>query len=653
MCGIIGVVTNNPRIDWVPAVKRGLGALSHRGPDDRGCVHIAAREPGVADTALAVLGNVRLAILDRSPAGHMPMSSPDEDVWITYNGELFNYPDLRAELEAVGHVFRSRGDTEVVLHAYLEWGDACLSRLNGMFALAVVDRRVSIGDNRRGLRCLIARDPLGIKPCYYVEREGFLIFSSEIKGLSAMEVVSDEVDWQALWDYFSYLYIPGPATAYRGVRQLPPAHYLVWEEGRVASPPRRYWDPLSSVSDTSVVSGTGSVLELRDLLTDAIRRQLVSDVPLGVFLSGGIDSTILTAIAAASVPGRLKTFTVVFEGEGIAAVDDRAHAQRVSRRYGTEHTELTVNLSRPEELFVYAGSFDQPFANPTFYLSHLISAQTRGHVTVALSGAGGDELFGGYPRYRALPYARALRALPVPIGRLAALAMEIVAPGKYDAPWRHRALSFLRGAGQPLAEQYLRWTYYFDDDHKRRLLAPLLSRYDEFVPSARHLARRLDATRGLADVGNRIQYVDLETFLADNILEYTDRTSMAVSLEVRVPFLDKRVVEWSFRQPFRKKLAAGESKRLLRRAFGDLIPPENLIAPKRGFCPPLAAWMAGPLDRYFDEFMTPQAIARDEIFDWHEIQALRKAHRYRHRDYSMELFGIVMFDVWWKQFHRH
>ena len=654
MCGIIGIVTNDHRTDWTAAVNCGIAALSHRGPDDRGVVCVPERRDPLDMTPLAVIGNVRLAVLDLSPSGHMPMASPDGKVWITYNGELFNYLDLRVELEAVDRTFASRGDTEVVLHAYLEWGDACLPRLNGMFAFAIVDRREPSGDGRRpGMRCLIARDPLGVKPCYYVEGDGSLAFASEIKGLAALGQVTGEPDWQALWDYFSYLYIPGPATAYGGVRQLPPAHCLVWEYGRNAPELRRYWSPLPGVATPPAGNEREAAGELRGLLTDAIHRQLVSDVPLGVFLSGGIDSTILAAVAAASVPGRLKTFTVVFEGEGIATVDDREHARRVSRRYGTEHTELTVNLSHPEEIFALAGSFDQPFANPTFYLSHLISAHTREHVTVALSGAGGDELFGGYPRYRALPYAGALRALPAPLGRLAARAIETVVPENYDNPLRRRLLLFLRGAGRSLPEQYLRWTYYFDDDHKRRLLAPVLARHGEFAPSARHLAQRLDAARGLADIGNRIQYADLETFLADNILEYTDRTSMAVSLEVRVPFLDKRVVEWSFRRPFREKLAAGESKRLLRRAFRDLIPPENLAAPKRGFCPPLAAWMAGPLDRYFDEFMAPEAVVRAGIFDWREIQALRETHRARRRDFSMELFGIIMFDVWWRQFIQH
>jgi asparagine synthase (glutamine-hydrolysing) len=649
MCGIIGVVTRDGATDWVPALNRGVKALTHRGPDDHGVVVVPERPNPEAPRA--VLGNVRLAILDLSPAGHMPMASPDGRVWITYNGELYNFRELRAELAAAGHAFVSTGDTEVVLHAYLEWGEACLPRLNGMFAFAIVDRREGPASaSGSGVRCLLARDHLGIKPCYYVERDGTLGFASELKGLAALGLLGSDLDWQAIWDFFSFLYVPGPRTAYAGVRQLPPAHSLAWEPGRPAPAPRRYWSPLAGPEPPGAEGEAAAATELRALLTDAVRRQLVSDVPLGVFLSGGIDSTILTGLAAETAPGALRTFTVTFEGEGIGAVDDRVYARRVSDRYRTDHTELVVDISAPERMFELITAFDQPFANPTFYLSYLISAVTRRHVTVALSGAGGDELFGGYPRYRALGFARWLERVPEPLGRLAAATTDRLLPEDPDQPFRRRLKLFLRGAGQALPEQYLRWTYYLTEAEKQHLLAPAAARFRGVEPSARHLAGRLAQAAWLPDLGTRVQYADLETFLADNVLEYTDRTTMAVSLEARVPFLDPRVVAWSFRRPFREKLASGTTKRLLRRAFGDLIPAENLAAPKRGFCPPLAAWMAGPLDRYFDAHMDQRYVARQGLFDWTVIQALRETHRRRRRDTSMELFGLIMFDVWWRRY---
>lgn len=643
MCGIIGVLSRDERRDWPALVERGLGVLAHRGPDDRGLAVVSGGAGPRPGTPLAVLGNVRLAILDLSPKGHMPMPSSDRRVWITYNGELYNFPDLKAELESRSRRFLSSGDTEVVLQAYLEWGEDCLARLNGMFAFAIVDLREAAG------RLLVARDPLGIKPCYYVQRDRTFAFASELKGLAALGMLPQEPDWQALWDYFSYLHVPGPATAYAGVRELPPAHCLSWDFREEAPRTRRYWSPLPAPGESGFTAPGDAAAELRALVTDAVRRQLVSDVPLGVFLSGGIDSTIVTAVAAQATPGRLRTFTVTFEGEGVAPLDDRPHARRVSERYGTEHTELPVDISDPERMLELISAFDQPFANPTFYLSYLISAVTRQHVTVALSGAGGDELFGGYPRYRALPYAGALRRLPAFLGRLGAAAAARLLPENPDEPARRRAKLLLRGVGLPFAEQYLLWTYYLSEREKRRLLAPLAARLDGLLPSSRHIERRLEQAR-LPDLGNRVQYADLETFLADNILAYTDRTSMAVSLEVRVPLLDPRLVAWSFRLPFEEKLSGGASKRILRRAFADLIPPENLEAAKRGFCPPLATWMARTLDRYFDDRMGPAYVARQEIFDWEELQALRLAHRRGQRDNSMELFGVIMFDVWWRRF---
>lgn len=652
MCGIVGVVTREGHAEWETAVRQGVKALAHRGPDDQGVATIPRRPDRTDGGPGAVLGNTRLAVLDLSPAGRMPMASPDGRVWITYNGELYNYEALRAQLARAGHAFASTGDTEVVLHAYLEWGDACLPRLNGMFAFGIVDCRESSSEGGRpGLRCVLVRDPLGVKPCYYVDRGGFLAFASEIKGLAALGVIPGALDWAALWDYFSYLYVPGPRTAYAGVREVPPAHYLAWDSRSPGLVLRRYWTPLpSGPTGEGRLDEADAAVELRELVTAAVHSQLISDVPLGVFLSGGIDSTILTALAAQATPGRLRTFTVWFQGEGIAAIDDRAHARRVSERYDTDHTELMVDLPDPDRMLeLISAAFDQPFADPTFYLSYLVSAVARQHVTVALSGAGGDELFGGYPRYRALPYAGLLGRVPAGLGRLVSSAVERLLPEDYDDPLRRRLKLLLRGIGQPLPEQYLCWTYFLTEEEKHRLLAPSAPRFSSAEPSVRHLARRLEEAASLTDRGTRIQYVDLETFLVDNVLEYTDRSSMAVSLEVRVPFLDRAVVAWSFRRPFREKLSGGQAKRILRRAFHDLIPEENLRAPKRGFCPPMAVWMASPLDRYFDERMDRTYVARQGIFDWNEIQNLRALHRSRRRDTSMELFGIIVFDAWWRR----
>ncbi len=636
MCGLCGVVGSSAD---TAQLERAARTLDHRGPDDHGSVCLDGP---------MFLGHTRLRIIDLSPAGHQPMRNEDGTVWIIYNGEIYNFMELGEELRRAGHRFRSRSDTEVILHGYEEWGiEELLSRLNGMFAFAIADTR-----RHSQPELFLARDHVGIKPLYYTLHGGVFAFASEIKALLALDLAPREVDWQAIYDYFSFLYIPYPRTAFRGISQLAPGHYLTCRAPGGSVNLRRYWDPIrDGGSRTPAQAGSQDEVqeELRPLLEDAVRRQLVSDVPLGVFLSGGIDSTILTALAARATPGRLKTFTVLFEGEGIAPHDETEYARRVSRHYDTDHHEIVVDLSDPRKLIGLISCFDQPFANPTFYLSYLISQKTRDHVTVALSGAGGDELFGGYPRYRALAYSGLLGALPHRMERGVTDLLRLF-PEHYDSQSLRRVKLLARGIGREFPEQYLRWTYYFGDEEKEGLLAPLLSKVGPREPSVRVVERYLDEARDLADLPTRVQYLDMHTFLADNILEYTDKSSMAVSLEVRVPFLDRRIVEWSLRLPWAWKIRNGISKYVLRAAFRDLIPAENLWAPKRGFCPPLAVWMERSLDRYFDEWMRAEDVRKQGVFDWGTIQRLRQEHKLRRRDNSMELLGIIMFDVWYRQY---
>ncbi len=636
LCGVAGSQLDDARL------RRSIRTLDHRGPDDQGSVSLAGP---------VYFGHTRLRIIDLSPAGHQPMRNEDDTVWIIYNGEVYNFTELGETLRRAGHRFRSRSDTEVILHGYEEWGiDGLLERLNGMFAFAIYDAR----HTPHAPRLHLARDRLGIKPLYYTLRDGMCAFASEIKALLALDLCPREVNWQAIYDYFSFLYVPCPQTAFRGILQIPPGHYLTY---RVDGPPEgratlgRYWTPLPGGPDGPHEGASFAELqrELRQILEDSVARQLISDVPLGVFLSGGIDSTILTGLAARATSDRLRTFTVLFEGEGIAPYDETGYARRVSRYYNTDHTELVVDLSSPQRLLELVSCFDQPFANPTFYLSYLISQKTREQVTVALSGAGGDELFGGYPRYRVLPYSRLLGAVPQGVGRRVSDLLRFV-PENYDTQALRRMKLLARGIGREFPEQYLRWTYYFGDEEKQTLLAPLLARVGHPAPSVRILERYLEEAGGVHDLPTRVQYLDLNTFLADNILEYTDKSSMAVSLEVRVPFLDHRLVELSARTSWEHKIRNGTSKYILRETFRDLIPPENLKAPKRGFCPPLPVWMERSLDRYFDEWMTRDEVRRQGIFEWGEVQRLREDHRRRRRDNSMELFGIIMFDVWYRTY---
>jgi asparagine synthase (glutamine-hydrolysing) len=623
MCGICGIT--GPIEEGV--IERMTGTIAHRGPDDSGVMSFP-------DAPLA-LGHRRLSIIDLSVRGRQPMTNETGRLWITFNGEIFNYRELKSQLDPARHTFASETDTEVILHLYEERGVSAFRLLNGMFAFALYD-----ADSER---LHLVRDQLGIKPLYYTCAQGRLVFGSEIKAILAAGVYTPEMDRQAASDYFSFLYVPAPATIFRGIRHLPAAHRLEYDlKSRSIVCIERYW----SVGDR--VSSDAEELreELRALLADAVEKQMISDVPLGAFLSGGIDSNIIVGLMARQSSHRVRTFTVLFDEPGMDYYDERAEARRIAERFSTDHTELTVDLGRPEEMLDLVEYFDQPFGNATFWLTYLLSRETRRSVTVALSGAGGDELFGGYPRYRAVEAGRVLRWIPRPLAR-AALGALALWPDDFTDRRLHRVRALLDGLDPDPARQYLRWVYYLDEERKDRLF---VNGNGGLRASHEVLREHLDRLPKGWDDGNRFSYLDVETFLADNLLEYSDKMSMASALELRVPYLDPRVVELAFRAPFAFKRRGGESKWLLRRAFADLIPEENLRAPKKGFNVPLGAWMRTKLDRYFDELMPREYVKGEGIFDYDYLAQLREEHRRGRRDNAYELFAVLMFDAWYRRY---
>lgn len=628
MCGIFGIEGVDPAS---ARVCEALELLKHRGPDNANfCVldeHI-------------FLGHTRLRIIDLTDAGTQPMCNEDENLWITYNGEIYNFKELQSDLRK-RHAFKSQTDTEVILHLYEEKEEECVEYLNGMFALAIYDRR--------GQRLFLARDRLGIKPLYYAYVNGLFIFASEIKAILATGLVDKEIDWQAIYDYFSFLYIPHPQTAFKSIRQLSPAHYLIFDIKQKDLKTRCYWEPWRPKTDGRENNIYGELKEeLRALLEDSVERELISDVPLGLFLSGGIDSTVLAGLMARKSLEPIKTLTVVFTGAGTKLNDDTEYARRVSQYFKTEHREMTIDINMLEALFSLIHYFDQPFGNPTLYLSYLISRVARESVTVALSGAGGDELFGGYPRYKVLCYGKFLQHLPRSLNLPFSWFSECI-PEDIDNPLPKRLKRLASGLGQPIIEQILRLTYYFSDETKARLLKPMLLRNSAIRPSTNVLKTYYEQVVDKEEL-SRVQFVDLKTFLVDNILEYTDKMSMAASLEVRVPFLDYRIVELSFKIPSQYKIRSGESKWILKDTFRDIIPQENISAPKRGFCPPLTVWMEKYFDSYFDDFLTKKYVEEQSILDWSFIQSLRMQHKARKKDNSMGLFGIIIFDVWFRKY---
>jgi asparagine synthase (glutamine-hydrolysing) len=632
MCGIAGTI-NCLDIDRLTAM---TDAQAHRGPDDRGVREFPAERVG--------LGHRRLSILDLSPAGHEPMSNDDETLWITFNGEIYNFIELRRELEKLGCTFKSQTDTEVLLRLYEREGTDCLKRLNGMFAFAILDRR------RRKL--VLARDHFGIKPFYYYQSQDRFVFASEIKGILASGIYSPEVNWQAFYDYFTYLYMPCPDTMFSGIKQLPPAHFLEFDLKSKQSRLSRYW----SLKPAAEANGRGRSYEeskktLRRLLTESVERQMISDVPLGVFLSGGVDSPILTGLMAELSTVPVKTFTVTFTGKNVELYNEAEQARAVAERFRTEHHEIPVDISDPLEMLDLVESFDQPFGNPTFYLMHLISKAARPDVTVALCGAGGDELFAGYPRYRAIGLAKSLAWVPDFVFAGAGQALNLFSDDYRTATLR-RARQFVAGRDPDFAKQYVNWTYFLNDRDKARLLdgtSHTAAMNGGFLPSERIVRQYLE--NGLAvNSGNSALRVDMQTFLPDNVLEYTDKMSMAVGLEVRVPYLDYRVVEHAHALPFDYKLKSGNSKRILKETFADLLPAENLKAPKKGFNFPLATWMRDHFDTYFEREMACEKVRADGLFNWDYIQTLRQQHRNGKRDNSYPLFSLIMFDVWYRKY---
>ncbi|HQR35082.1 MAG TPA: asparagine synthase C-terminal domain-containing protein, partial [Blastocatellia bacterium] len=438
------------------------------------------------------------------------------------------------------------------------------------------------------------------------------------------------------------------------IHALPPAHWLEYDlRARRIVKVERYWD----VADWGRRGAGGDEVqlssELRRLMSDSVEKQMVADVPLGAFLSGGVDSNVIVGLMASMQAGhsrKVKTFTVLFDEPEMTYYDERVEARRVADRFSTEHHELMIDLSRPEEMLDLIEHFDQPFGNTTFFLTYLLSRYTRESVTVALSGAGGDELFGGYPRYRAVQAMKYLRLVPRVAAKAALTALSFKQDDFNDRRL-HRARALLAGLDSDPARQYLKWVYYLDEERKAKLFSKARGGIQiSQRASHRVLQNHLDGIPAGWDDGNRFSYLDVETFLPDNLLEYSDKMSMAWALELRVPFLDPRVVELAFQIPFSMKLNSAGSKVILRKTFADLIPPENLSAPKKGFNVPLGGWMRTKLDRFFDELLPRDYVRREGIFDYDYIQQLREEHRRGRRDNAYELFAVLIFDAWYRKY---
>jgi asparagine synthase (glutamine-hydrolysing) len=597
--------------------------IVHRGPDSEGLY-----VNGPAGIAMR-----RLAIIDVA-CGDQPLSNEGEDAWIVFNGEIYNHPSLRAELVARGHVFRTHSDTECIIHAYDEWGDDCVRHLRGMFAFAIWDTRKK--------RLLLARDRVGKKPLYYAEHDGALIFGSELKCIRKYPGFTGTPAPIALHHFLTLQHVPDPLSAFAEVRKLPPAHVLVLEDGRVST--RRYWDldfRKKSASEDDELRA-----ELRQKIEESVRIRLMSEVPLGAHLSGGIDSSIIVGLMAGMMDRPVKTFSVGFEE---TAFNETEFARIVAQKFGTEHHEFTVRPDAFEVLESLVDHFDEPFADPAAIPLWHLSKLTRQHVTVALNGDGGDEAFAGYQRYYADRIADCYRFVPKFIRDGVVPRLLRAFPVTSDKPVEKSPLAALRKLGQAASmgrgASVTRWGSYFMEAEKADLYTADFAAAVRGHPS--HAAMEETYARALAD--NRLEgvlYTDLHHYLPGALLVKADRMTMAHSLEARSPFLDHELLELAARLPARWKVRGSTTKWILRDLFRDLLPETITRRGKLGFSVPLARWFAGPqLNAVRDVLLSPTARSAT-MLQRQRVEQLIEENRTGRADHGKKLWALLNLEVW-------
>ncbi len=628
MCGICGIVGFNPSqmVDQAVLVKM-TQAMIHRGPD----------EQGIFCCGQVGLGSRRLSIIDLV-GGRQPIANENESAWIVFNGEIYNYRQLRQFLQKKGHTFRTQTDTEVILHLYEEFGDDCLQYLNGIFVFAIWD---SIRQE-----VIIARDRMGIKPLYYTQAANQLIFGSEMKVVLAHPGVPREIDLTALNEYLSYEYVPSPRTILRHVYRLEPGYFLRFSTRGLHL--QRYWNlSLARSESRPPVNWRDYVVHLYNTLEETVKQELVSDVPVGVLLSGGIDSSTIAVLMVKQYPGVVDSFSIGFEE---ASFDESRYARTVAERLGTRHNELIVTSRMVVDMVPAITEFlDEPFGDSSLVPTFFLSLFTRGYVKVALGGDGGDELFAGYPTLaahrlieyyeRIVPWRVRADVIPWFLDRLPVSFNNI----SFDFKVRR----FLAGRGVPLQARHHRWLGSFVDEQKELLwqewLKPVLG---ETYAQAYAYARECDARTPL----NQILYDDIKMYLEGDILYKVDRASMAASLEVRVPFLNREVVGFATDLPLPLKLRRFTGKYLLKKCMADILPHEIINRPKKGFNMPVAHWLTGELQELLLDMLSEERITGQGFFNYAYVKRLLDEHFSYQRDNRKLLWTLLMFQLWYARY---
>jgi len=622
MCGIVGIYDNRGRRDIARSTLEAMNQSQfHRGPDEGGILH----EPGVG------LGHRRLSIIDLS-TGQQPLYNEDHSVAVVFNGEIYNFQSLVPELQALGHVFRTRSDTEVIVHGWEAWGPACVDRFRGMFAFAIWDR------NRETL--FLARDRFGVKPLYYAElADGMIAFGSELKALLEHPGVQREIDPLAVEEYFAYGYVADPRTIFRGVKKLPPATTLTLVRGRPVGEPVEYWD--APFKPTGVTSEAEACEELIWRLREAVDIRLVSEVPLGAFLSGGVDSSAVVAMMAGLSDKPVNTCSIAFSDP---AYNEAEHARTVAERYRTAHRVEEVDPNDFGLVDRLANIYDEPYADSSAIPTYRVCELARKNVTVALSGDGGDENFGGYRRYRLHVNEERIRSLlPLNVRRPVFGLLGSMYPKADWAPRVFRAKTTFQSLARDSVGAYFHTMSLMDEGMRRELFSESFRRQLGGY-SAVDVLRRHAARAPTDDPLALIQYLDLKTYLPGDILTKVDRASMAHALEVREPLLDHPMVEWLSGLPSDLKLRRGEGKYLFKKALEPYLPPAILYRPKMGFAVPLASWFRGPLRQRVRSALTGPTLAATGMFNAAVLRRIVDQHQSGLRDFSASIWALLMFE---------
>jgi asparagine synthase (glutamine-hydrolysing) len=626
MCGITGWASSDP--ETAPSesdaalLSSMCGQIRHRGPDDQG-TWIGG---GVA------LGMRRLSVIDLE-TGDQPVWNEDRSILAVMNGEIYNFKEIREDLEKRGHKFTSRSDTEVLPHLYEEYGDDLIDHLDGMFAFALWDSKRK--------RLLIARDRFGEKPLYYGVFGKTLLFGSEPKALLEHPLVSPVLNAEAAFLYFSFDYVPAPLSIYKGISKLPAAHSLVWEQGSLSV--RKYWDISFQKPPRKLTEGEAAE-ELLRLLSSSVNRRLVSDVPLGVLLSGGIDSSTVAALAVQHSASRVKTFSIGFEE---ASFDESSHARLVAEHLGTEHFEDRLSVDTAADLVEEIGGWlDEPLSDPSLLPTFLLSGFVRKHVTVALGGDGGDELFAGYPMYLGHKVNRIYTSVPKFIrSALVEPAVAKLGTSTDNLSFDYKAKRFVNSADKDDVARHHAWFGSFDEEEKKDLLSAALAGQvgnGDTYARARTLLRDCDSKETL----ERMQYLDINLYLAEDILTKVDRASMAVSLEVRAPFLDHKVAEFSASLPPAYRLRGRTSKYILKKAVSGLIPDAIVRRPKKGFGIPVAKWLQGRLNPMMRDLLSEDRLKTQGLFEPMYVSRLMNDHESGAANNYKQLWTLLVFQLW-------